>query len=264
MLIAAGIAAVAAIVLFLIGRSQTGKAAELSSTQTSTAAALAELAGKVGAEIGAGSFSQTAEVKGRAAADPALSAEFSGTSCVWYECIATREYEEEYWETDKEGHRERRTRRGTEEVSRILRESPFSIEDGSGSIRVDPRGASVDAEKSLSRFEPGEGSGLLRIGSFSLSLGAVLGGGRRTLGYRFEERCIPVGRQLYVLGEASDSGGALCIRKPSEKGKRFIVSIKSEEEIVAGAKGTAKILGILAIVLAVGAVGLAVAGILAG
>ncbi|MDP3177288.1 MAG: E3 ubiquitin ligase family protein [Spirochaetaceae bacterium] len=260
MFIAAAIVAVGALVLVLIGRSQAGKAAELASTQTSTVASVKELASKIAAEIGPGSFSQIVEIKGTACAEAPLVAEFSSTPCVWYESVATREYEEEHWETDKDGHRHRRTRRGSEEVSRILREPPFAVDDGTGAIAVDPRGAKLEAEKSLSRFEPGERAVGLAVGAFTLALGAVLGGGRRTLGYRFEERCIPLGRKLYVLGEASDADGALTVRKSADKGKRFIVSIKSEEEIVAGALGAAKWLKICAAIAAAVALGLAIGG----
>ena len=265
MLIAAGALLVLAAVFFFVSRGQAAKALDIGSTQTSTAASLADLAAKIAKEIGPGSFSEYPEVKGRSVAEAPLRAEYSGTECVWYECVATREYEEEYWEEDSEGHRQRKTRHGSEEVSRIVRNPPFQVEDATGRIEVRPEGAAVEPEKSFSRFEPGAGSGSIRVGSFSLDLGAFLhaaAGGRRTLGYRFEERCIPAGRELYVLGQASDSGGSLAIRKPDEKGKRFIVSLRSEEAILAGAKKGSVGFRIAAGVAAAAAVGLAIAGFL--
>jgi hypothetical protein len=42
----------------------------------------------------------------------------------------------------------------------------------------------------------------------------------------------PVGRAVYVLGEATDDGGALRIRKPADKGLSFLVSLKSEEQLL--------------------------------
>jgi len=262
MFIGAIVAAVLAVVLFLIARSQAAKAADIASTQTSTVAGLSELASKVAAEIGAGSFAEYAEIKGRAACDSVLRADYSETECVWYECVATREYEEEYWENDSEGRRQRKTRRGSEEVSRMLRDPPFFIEDGTGRIRVEPSGAAIEPEKSFSSFEPGEGSGSIRAGAFSLSVAMGLAAGRRTLGYRFEERCIPVGREVYAIGQASDSGGTLALRKPDAKGKRFIVSLRSEEAILAGAKKASLGLRIGAGVAAAAAAGLAAAGLL--
>ena len=84
----------------------------------------------------------------------------------------------------------------------------------------------------------GGGSGI-SFGSFSLSLG-MTPGGRRILGYNYTESIIPIGQRIYVIGEASDSDGALIIKKPREKGKPFIVSLKSEEEIIGSHESSAK------------------------
>jgi hypothetical protein len=174
---------------------------------------------------------------------------------VQYSMRVTREYEEEYWETDSEGRRVRRTRRGSETVASNSRSVPFFVRDSSGKIRVIPEGASFVAEKSVSRFEPGETHGdQLRIGSLNIAIGA-LGSGRRTIGYRYEEDLVPVGKDIYVLGEANDRGGALAVSKPERKDAKFIISLKSEEQLVRGAKGAVTGLGIGAIAaLAVGAV----------
>lgn len=248
-LIAAG-SALAALVLFLVSRSLGAKVLAVAGTETSSAASLAELAASVAKEIGPGSFSQTAELKGRARALEPMKADFSGTPAVWYECIVTREWEEDYWETDKDGNRQRRTRRGSEQVSLNRREPPFELEDDSGRIRVDPRGAKLEPEKTWSSFDTSGGSSI-GVGSFVFQALVGAAGGRRTLGYRFQERCIPEGRELYVLGEVSDTGGVLCLRKP-EKG-RYLVSTRSEEAILAGAKTGLLWTRILAGVAALGA-----------
>jgi hypothetical protein len=82
----------------------------------------------------------------------------------------------------------------------------------------------------------------------------VIGGGRRTLGYKYEEQIVPVGKPIYVLGEASDAGGQLAIRKPTKKGTSFIVSLKSEEELTRSAAGTATGLTVGAAIAAVAGV----------
>jgi hypothetical protein len=251
MFIIAAVAVIGALVLFLVSRSLASKVLEVAGTETTSVASLADLAASVGKEIGSGSFTEKAEVKGKARALEPLRADFSGTEAVWYQCVVTREWEEEYWESDKDGNRHRETRRGSETVSSVLREPPFEVEDGTGRILVDPRGAKVEPEKTWSSFEPGTGGAPLRVGSFALDVLAFAAGGRRTLGYRFEEKSIPVGRDLYILGEASDAAGSLRIRKP-EKG-RFIVSTRSEEEILKGAKSGVLWTRISAAVCGVGA-----------
>ncbi|HET7838686.1 MAG TPA: E3 ubiquitin ligase family protein [Rectinemataceae bacterium] len=234
MLIAAIVLTVSAIVLLIIGRVMAGKAALIAGTETVKAAVIEADCRSVAAEIGAGSFAKYLEVKGTTACASPLVAEFSGTSCVRYETTVVREYEESYVETDSDGKSRTGTRRGSETVSSSSRSCPFFVEDGSGRIEVDPTGAEFHLETTVSRFEPGEGE--RTVGSYVLRAIISGAGGRRTIGYRFTEKCFPVGRQAYVLGEATDAGGALRIRKSEERGRRFIVSLKSEEELVRSAR----------------------------
>ena len=251
-----------AIGLFAGSSVQKRKLGLMQATQTASAAELQSLAQSVAKEIGAGSFAEVTELKGTIRADHPLVSELAQLECVYYSMRVSREYEETYWDTDPKGNRVRKTRRGSEVVSQNTRQVPFEVQDASGGMRVEPEGATFVAEKALSRFDPGEpGSGSLSSGRWSLALGTLplLGSGRRTLGYRYEEEILPVGRSVYVLGEASDAGGTLAVRKPSKKGMRFMVSLKSEEELVRGAAGLSRALAIAAGVL--GAAGIVLAAL---
>ena len=93
---------------------------------------------------------------------------------------------------------------------------------------------------------------------------AALAGGRRTIGYRLEESAVPVGRPIFVLGEAVDSGGRLRIGKPAKKGASFIVSLKSEEQLESGAKALTSGLLIAAIVSAALGVAALIFGVVKG
>ncbi|MBU0928345.1 MAG: E3 ubiquitin ligase family protein [Spirochaetes bacterium] len=249
-----GLAAVAAI-LFFIGRSQGKKALDIASTETSTAASLATEASDVAAEIGAGSFAKAAEIKGEVECDSPLEAEMSGIPCVWYRSTVVREYEESYTERDSNGNTRSGTRRGSETVSANERRERFMVRDATGAVEVDPEGAPMDGERVLSRFEQGDRGPALSIGGFRLALGAV-GGGRRTIGYKLEEWALPVGARVYVLGEAKDEGGSLRVAKPSAKGGRFIITVKSEEQVLQAAKSGSAALRVAA--AALGAAALAV------
>lgn len=242
--------------LLLAAGAQKRKLDLMTGTQTTTAAELKGLAESVAKDIGAGSFAETAEVKGTIRCDHPLTSELTNTPCVYYEMKVTREYEETYWDTDSKGNRTQRHRRGSETVSQNTRGCPFDVEDATGRIAVDPTGAAITAEKVYDRFEQGEPRGTaLSIGRWTLNLASIaLGSGRRTLGYKYEEKLVPLGRPIYVLGEAADSGGQLVIRKPTKKGTAFIVSLKSEEELTKSATGANKGLTIGAGVLAVAGV----------
>lgn len=245
--------AAAAVALFFIGRSQAAKASDIASTETSLATDVAREADDVAKEIGAGSYAKVAEIKGVVECGAPLASEMAGVPCVWYSSTVTREYEERYTERDSDGKTRTGTRRGSEQVSRSERRVPFMVRDQSGAIEVDPEGAPMDGQKVLSRFEPGDRGPSISIGSFSVSLGA-LAGGRRTIGYRLEERAMPIGARVYVLGEAKDEGGRLRVAKPSAKGGRFIISGKSEEELLKSAKTGSSVLFALAAALAAGTV----------
>ena len=219
-----------------------------------TAKALTDSASDVAREIGPGSFNQITEVKGKSVCDAPITSELAQKECVYYSMRITREYEEDYWDTDSQGRRTRRTRRSSDTVASNVRSTPFYVEDATGKIKVNPDGCVAVSEKALSKFERGERrTGRQKIGAFSIDFGGIspLSGGRRTIGYRYEEDIIPLGRDLYVLGEATDKSGEVQIVKPGDKKKKFIVSLKSEEELIKSTKSASTGLMIGATVSAV-------------
>lgn len=245
------LAAVSAI-LFLIGRGKGNKALDIASTETTMAEELIDLAAQVGKEIGPGSFTRPAELKGTVECDQPLRSEMSGTSCAWYRSTVTREYEETYTERDSDGRSRTATRRGSETVSSNERRVPFFVRDPSGRMEVDPEGAALDGERVVSRFEQGERGTSISFGGFTVSLGGI-GQGRRTVGYKLEEWVLALGKTVYVLGEARDDGGRLRVAKPGKKGGRFIISLKTEEQLLKSAKTGARVLFAISAVLLAGA-----------
>lgn len=254
-----GVLVAAAVGLLLGSGSQRRKVYEMKSTETSTAADLKSLADTVAKEIGAGSFNQATEVKGAIECDAPLTGELSGRPCVHYAMSVVREWEETVWKTDSQGRRAQETRKGSDTVASNTRGVRFRVRDATGAVDVDPAGAKIDGEKAVARFQPGEpSSGSIQMGGFRIDLPAFGGGGRRTVGYRCEETIVPVGARVYVLGEAVDAGGSLVVRKPAKKDARFVISLRSEEELVRRAGGAARGLSIAAAISAVAGVALAV------
>ncbi len=257
MIFLAAFLAAGAVVLIIVGQVQRSKARDIMQAETVSAATLATESADIAKEIGGGAFSRYVELKGIVESASPLVSEIEGSPCVHYRSVVTREYEERYEEKDSEGHYQSRTRRASEVVARNERSQPFMLRDDSGAVEIDPTGAKIEAEKSLSRFDQGS-QPAPSLGSLLLNLAAEGLGGRRTLGYRLEEWTIPLGKRLYVLGEVSDVEGRLRVKKPTEKGRRFLISVRSEEEIVKGAQGAFTILSVLGGVLAAGALALAV------
>jgi hypothetical protein len=234
--------------LVIFYKSQGDKLFLLKATETSLVSNIEQEAKDVTEGMGEkGSFNKFTEVKGKVTCPSPLTSELANAKCVYYSMSITRRWEEEYWETDSEGRRERRTRTGTDTVASNTRHVPFFVQDETGKIKINPEGAEFVSEKSYSNFQPGEISGSsISIGNFRLNLsGLGMAGGRRTIGYNYEESIVPVDRDVFIIGEVADSGGALQFQRPTEKGKKFIISTKSEEELQRSIAGgmTATLIG---------------------
>ncbi len=260
MLIAGIVLVVVAVVLFFVRRSQQARLLDVRFTQTSTAKDLMELAKSVQEGVGhAGGVRQQVELKGTIQSETELVSEIAKLPCVYYRADVTREYEETYTETNPQTKQiERKTRRLSEVVSSNSRMVNFYVQDATGKVLVNPNGAELGRETVVDRFETQRsgGPGSIDFEGFHFTLPDSSGRGG-TLGYRFHEEILPVGRPVYILGEASDASGQLIVQKPAEKG-RFIISLKSEEELVRAASAAVQwtlygaiLCGIAGVVLAV-------------
>jgi hypothetical protein len=146
-------------------------------------------------------------------------------------------------------------------VSDLVSEAGFVVDDGTGQVVVAPAGADVDhPEQVVDRFDRHDGSGSAGAGVLDSVLSAVLLSGDRsgTIGFETEEWIIRPGARLYVHGEVSDASGRLRFAKP-DKG-RYVISTRSEQEIVRGDRRNAAIALGAAAVAAVAGVVLVVLG----
>jgi E3 Ubiquitin ligase len=195
-------------------RSRTKqKAALMGQTETSNASDVSGLAPGT-----------LVEVKGTLRCEEPLTSEMGGERCAYYSSKVVREYlERDYDDGDDDVGSDRRS----EVVAQNEQFAPFTVEDPTGSVTVSAEGAEVDARQVVNRFERNTGSE-----GPSITLGGAtinLGGGERTLGYRYTESILPVGASVYVLGTVQEGGG---IGSPSgDEGQRFVVSHRSEEAL---------------------------------
>lgn len=250
---------IVAVGLFFTYKSQKQKLGLMEGTETKDIAFLQEWSERVSTELGQEAFdNQLTEVKGTIECNNPLHSELAGVECVYYDARVTREYEETYYERDEDGVDRKRTRRGSDTMSSNQRSTPFYLNDGTGTIRIEPTGAEMVTEKVLSQFE-NHGRGDIRVGGFNVAYQADRGN-RRTLGYRFEERAIVLNRQLYILGAATVRNRELAIVNADEKGQ-FIISIKSEEELSKSKESTALWSMIGAIICSIGGVALIIMGL---
>jgi len=271
--------AVAALLVFLSKRSEN-KVHHVKATETSKIGAIEKLVAEVAADMPDGvatGYKEYIEVKGRVVCDEPLRGEISDQEGAIIETEVVRVSERREEIRDAQGNIRTEWKKHEETLSSNRRESPFWVDDGTGRLRVKAVGGKgVELVKVVERFQPatandggsgfGGGQVTLSMGRFQMSLGS----GRwdptssRTLGYRFVERVLPIGKPIYAIGEvAATEDEGLLLRPPTDddKKKPFIVSPRTEEEIVKGSEKSAKILKIVAIVVALLGAGLVVFGI---
>jgi hypothetical protein len=187
------------------------KAALMGQTETSSASDISGL-----------SPGTLVEVKGTLRCEESLTSEMAGERCAYYSSKVIREYMERDYDDDDVG-----SDRRSEVVAHNEQFAPFTVEDSTGSVAVNAEGAELDAKQVVNRFDRNTGSE-----GPSISLGGAtinLGGGERTLGYRYTETILPVDAPVYVLGSVQQGGG---IGTPSgDEGHRFVVSHRSEEAL---------------------------------
>jgi hypothetical protein len=241
--------------LYYMRGKSLDKAMDIKYYETSTIADVVRTYNEIKDTVGVGSYNGTiVELKGTGHSDQPLLGEHSRRPCLYYESSVTREYETTEQERDSQGNYRTVTKRHTETVSSNKQGIPFHLNDGSGStILIDIEGAKKDLVQSFDQFERELPAGF----SFSFSVA-----NSKTIGYRYKEKMIPNDAKLYVLGEISDRRGELSIVKPQDKNKNFIISTKSEEEIVKSTESAAQWQMIGAIASAVIGVGTIIAGII--
>ena len=117
-------------------------------------------------------------------------------------------------------------------------------------LEINGIGCKLDIPKTFDRFEPKANLGNYRyFNTFSFNRF-----GAETIGFKMTEETIDSNQQLYVIGEAFKVGNKIHIGKPQDTKKPFIVTTKSEEDLVNKSKQTSLftlIGGIIAIVIGI-------------
>ncbi|NLI79169.1 MAG: hypothetical protein GX442_22340 [Candidatus Riflebacteria bacterium] len=208
--------------LWLTGSSR-GKLAKIQETRTSSARELADRC-----RPGAGQGQTTVEVKGTVRCDRPLTGEMSRQPCVYYHAR-----ESEKTETTRVSYHKGRRRHSTSTSYRTLREAThrvaFEVEDHTGRVQVIPEGAEIEGDQVVDRFQSTGGGG---EGFFGSLFGRAEG--TRILGVRFTETILPLNRPVYILGALGLVDGKPAVRKPVTADGVFLISRKSEEELVSG------------------------------
>ena len=234
--------------LLFLSKRASERVYQMKNTETSRIGDLLQLITDVRGEMGGGpsELREYVELKGVVGSEQPLEAEMSGQAAAIVESRVTRDVEELREHRDNEGNVTTRWEKRTESIHSNRLERPFWIDDGSGRMEVRPGGADVTLQTVVDRFEQASavdsGQGTLSFGRFSFNYGSMLGPSQRfrVIGYRFVESILPIGVRLYALGEVADTGDGLSLHKPASGDQPYLLSTRSEEEMVSAGASRAK------------------------
>jgi len=205
---------------------------------------------KDNAAAGLDGYRHYVELKGSADSDNPEKATFSEKEVAYYNADLYQIYEEKHTYKDDKGTHQQIRKKETL-MSNQKSSGPVVLKDSrSGQkayIDVSQSGLKLETLKTLDKFEP-ENSVKKYTFFGSLQYSNM---GTRTLGFRMIEKTIPIGQSLYVLGEAWLEGHKVKIGRPREGKKPFIVSVRSETDIVQANNNSARIALIIGIVIAI-------------
>lgn len=229
-LIFGSILLIAGIVLFFVRKDYRTQAYSLRVARPVTVGELEKLSKEIAQEIGGGSWRDYVKLTGTVVCDRPLTSPLTQSPCVHYSMSVRREYEETVTRKDSNGNETQETQRGSETVSSNQQSAPFDLQDATGAIAIDPAGADIETVKVLDEFRPEQPGNFISFGGFSMALSG-LGAGRRTLGYRYGESILPLQRRITVVAALSDSANRLTLQSPAASDKKFMISLRSDEEL---------------------------------
>lgn len=249
-LIAAGLA-----LIFYFRPKAKSDLMEMQFMQTKTIAELVDMFSQMDASGLGDSYREYVELKGRVVSNNLVKTPFSNRDVAYCDSSLSQvtEVREQY--RDSEGNQRTRVNKKETVISSEQTSQTLNMIDNSTNqdvtLQVNGVGCKLDIPKTFDRFEPKNNLGSYGyFSSFSWNRY-----GAETLGFKMVEKTIDKDQNLYVIGEAYRSGDQIYIGKPSDAKKPFIVSTKSEEELVhsSNQKAMYMLIGGIAII-AIGAI----------
>lgn len=191
-------------------------------------------------------YREMVELKGFAQASQPVNTPYSNRPVAFYtaQTVQVSEETEEY--RDNEGNLRTRTHKHEDKLADEESAAELLLKDNVGNeVVIETNGVSskLDLQKSFDRFErddPYRNGGYYdnpyrRFHRYDIR---PYGAGYRVLGYKQIENTFPVNAPLYALGEAYMINGRIYLGPPRDSKKAFIVTTKSEEELVKSKKSS--------------------------
>ncbi len=200
---------------------------------------------------GLGSYRHYVEINGSAGSDTPQKAPYSQRVVAYFDAKLYQVFEETETYRDSSGNTHTRMKKSETLLSEQKSSGLVTINEPQSGEKVycdiSQKGLRLETLKTLDKFEP---SANLNQNSFFANF-SFKPMGARTLGMRMVENTIPLGRALYAIGEAWLEGEKIIFGKPTESKNPFILSVRSESEILQSNKKGSTVALVLGIILAV-------------
>ena len=242
------------VAIFYIRPKKQNSITEIKYMKTKTIAELKDMFKQMDENGLANDYREYVELKGKIVSDNLVETPFSNRQVAYCESKVTQvtEVREQY--RDSNGNYQTRVNKQEIPLTDEKSSQEIYMKDGSTdesvALEINGAGCNLDIPKTFDRFENKNNLSNYRYFN-SFSLGRF---GAETLGFKMTEQTIEANQILYVIGEAYKVGDTLHIGKPQDSKKPFIVTTKSEEDLVNKSKQSANIAligGIIAIIIGI-------------
>ena len=205
---------------------------EIKYMQTKTISELKDMFSQMDSNGLGSDYREFVELKGTIVSDNLVDTPFSNRKVAYCQSKLSQVTETTEQYKDSNGNYRTRVNKHETEISGEKSSQEILLKDHSTnepvSVEINATGCKLDIPKTFDRFEPKTNLNNYRyFNSFSWNRF-----GAETLGFKMTEETIEPNQSLYVIGEAFRVGNVIHIGKPMDNKKPFIVTTKSEEDLV--------------------------------
>lgn len=228
---------------------------EIKYMQTKTISELKDMFNQMDSNGLGQDYREFVELKGTVTSNSLVATPFSNREVAYCESKLAQVTERQEQYRDGNGNLRTRTIKHENVISNEKTSQEILMIDNSTNepvvLEINATGCDFDIPKTFDRFEPKTNLGSYKyFNSFPWNRY-----GNETLGFKLTEKTIENNQNLYVIGEAFKVGDTIHIGKPQDNKKPFIVTTKSEEDLINNSKQKSLFLligGLIAIAVGIG------------
>lgn len=242
------------VAIFYIRPKTKNNVTEIKYMKTKTIAELKDMFSQMDSNGLGNEYREFVELKGNVVSENLIETPFSNRKVAYCESRLAQVTESREQYRDSNGNMRTRVNKHENTISNEKSSQEISMLDNSTNdsivLEVNAAGCELDIPKTFDRFEPKGNLRNYRYFNF-FSWNRF---GAETLGFKMTEKTIESNQSLYVIGEAFRVGDKIHIGKPQDSKKPFIITTKSEEDLINKSNQNAMfalIGGIIAIVIGI-------------